>query len=131
MGKLRKEAGMTIGEVLDAIKHAKDDAIVRFDFGGVSPTKVDSWRGVYAEAAIGFTDGEYGAPYATVKMFREELEAAIGGRTHSGWKGGDYSYSRRTPLHVDNRGNCSNTEIERVEVEEYQVILHTTYERSY
>jgi hypothetical protein len=48
---------MTIGDVLNSLKHAKPDIAVRFDFGGVSPTKIDSWRGVYAEPALGFSDG--------------------------------------------------------------------------
>lgn len=116
---------MTIGEILDSLKRAAPDAIVKFDFGSVSPTTVESWRGIYAEAAIGFSDGSYGQHFTTVQEFREELTRAIDGRTYTGWKGGEFRYSRDTELHVDNRGNCSNTEIVRVKVDEYEVMLYT------
>ena len=120
---------MTIGEILDAIANADDEASITFDFGGISPTKVDSWRGSYDEAAIGFSSGQYGEPCVTVKQFRAALQIALTpGVTYSGWKGGEYQYTKSTPLHVDNRGCYSNTEISRVEVQDWGVILHTDRE---
>ena len=120
---------MTIGEILDAIARADDEASVVFDFGSTSPTKVDSWRGFYEEAAIGYSAGVYGEPCMTVRQFRAELQGTIEpGRTYSGWKGGEYQYTRSTPLHVDNPGCYSCTEISRVEVQEWGVILHTIRE---
>ncbi len=47
---------MTIGEVMDALKRAKEDMPVMFAFCGLKPTKVESWRGIYAEASIGFDE---------------------------------------------------------------------------
>lgn len=120
---------MTIGEILDAIARADDKVSVIFDFGGTSPTKIDSWRGIYDEAAIGFSPGKYGEPCVTVQQFRAELQGAIKpGVTYYGWKGGEYHYTKSTPLHVDNRGCYSNTEISRVEVQDWGVILHTARE---
>lgn len=120
---------MTIGEVLTALKRAKPDVYVMFGFGGVCPTTVGSWRGIYAEAAIGFTSGEYGHDGCTVEQLTNELTKAITpGVTYSGWKGGEYQYTEDTPLHVDNRGECTNTEIARIQVDEYIVVIHTEYE---
>lgn len=120
---------MTIGELIDKLQPAKSDVIVKFDFGGTSPTKICSWRGNYAEASLEFTDGTYGSHYTTVEELLAELNAAISNRvTFSGWKGGDYHYCRETQLHIDNHGNCTNTEIEQIEVDEWQVVIHTRYE---
>lgn len=117
---------MTIGEVLRDVSFAEDNDVVVFDFGGVSPTTVDSWRGDYGEAAIGFSAGTYVDTPCTVKQFREELESALRpGASFDGWKGGSFRFTPHTPLHVDNRGCCTNTEIIRVEVQEYRVMLHT------
>lgn len=116
---------LTIGEVIDALKKADQTANVYFDFCGIAPTTVDSWRGIYAEAALGFVDtGRYGDS-PTVASLVSELEKAIDGREFTGWKGGEYRYSRSTPLHVDNPGCCSYTDIERVQNLGYSVIIHT------
>lgn len=120
---------MTIGEVLDKLSGVSDDIHVRFDFGGVAPTTINSWRGIYAEAAIGFSSGKYGDERSTVGALRKRLLDAIQpGTTYGGWKGGEYQYSKDTPLHVDNRGCYTNTELVRVQVQEWQVVLHTEFD---
>ena len=119
---------MTIGEVLKEILNAPDDHTVVFAFGGIYPTRVDSYRGDYSEAALGFSSGDYGNERMTVANFRRELQNSIDGREYHGWKGGLYRYNKSTPLHVDNYGNCSNTEIERIEVNDYDIIIHTRHE---
>jgi hypothetical protein len=117
---------MTIGEVLDALKKAKPDVYVRFDFGGVVPATVDSWRGIYSQAALGFEGGDYAAKPVTAAELTQRLEEAIApGAEFVGWKGGEYRYHRDTPLHIDNRGCCTNTELTRVQVDEWGVMLHT------
>lgn len=118
---------MTIGEVIAALERAPEpDVNVYFDFGGLRPTTVESWRGIYAEAALGF--GESGPESATVASLLAELYKAIDGRKYMGWKGGEYRYSKRTPLHIDNQGEYSCTELMDVEVTNYRVILHTKKE---
>lgn len=58
-----------------------------------------SWRGVYAEAAIGF--GWNGALSAI--GLRNRIQTAVEEReTFEGYKGGDYVFTLETPLHVDN-----------------------------
>lgn len=120
---------MTIGEILAALEPAADDTQVRFAFGGASPTTIGCYRGYYDEAALGFTDGQYGSEIQTVKGLRDELErASRRGVLHTGWKGGEFQFTTDTPLHVDNPGNCTDTDIVRVEVQEYQVVIHTAQE---
>ncbi len=120
---------MTIGEVLNALEGVGDDLTVRFAFGGVSPTRVDSWRGIYAEAALGFSSGEYGDPRCTVGALRKELLGALE-QSYEGWRGGTYEYTRETPLHVDNQGCYTNTELVKVQVLEYSVVLYTEWDIS-
>lgn len=120
---------MTIGQVLDSLgKAAKPDLPVYFAFGDCIPTTVGSWRGVYAEAALGFT---LHRPPPTVAQLRRELETAIDGRTFTGYKGGEYRYTRDTVLHVDNCGICSHTEIDRIELDDYLVRVHTIHDDPY
>lgn len=123
---------MTIGELIDALKGVENQtAIVEFDFAGTEPTEVDSWRGVYAEPALGWRATGYSAPDQTmhhasmiVAQLIANLEGCIG-KVFTGWKGGDYTYGSGDTLHIDNPGDCSNTELVRVEDRGYTVILHT------
>lgn len=117
---------MSVGAVMESLKEARKEAQVMFDFCRCVPTKVDSWRGIYAEPAIGwapFLDGKI----PTVAEFLKELEEAISGRVFDGYKGGEYTFNRYDTLHVDNPGQCTNTEIVRVKVEDYRVLLCTEY----
>ena len=121
---------MTINELLNELKKAKQGATVVFDFCGCFPTVVDSWRGIYAEPAIGWGKLDYVKfdKYPTVANVIAELEKAIGGRFYTGWKGGDFSYTGNSQLHVDNPGEYTITELARVEDCDWQVILHTVRE---
>ena len=108
----------TIREVIEALEKAHADAPVQFAFAYAVPTTVDSWRGIYAEPALGWRDGGRGSSTdgPTASTLLAELRA-VPSRTYSGWKGGEYCYRRSDPLHIDNPGECSNTEIARVEVQ--------------
>jgi hypothetical protein len=120
---------LTIGEVIDALERADPGVRVVFDFGGIVPTTVASWRGIYAEAALGFEGGDYiSNADPKVADLLAHLRESIDGRTFGGWKGGDYRYDRDTTLHIDNRGCCTNTELTRVEVGEFEVMLHTEHD---
>lgn len=120
---------MTIGELIEILERCKPEAHVYFGFGGCFPTKVNSWRGIYAEPALGFSGGEYGKwESPTVEKLIAELRSAVDGRTYSGWKGGDYAYGLTDTLHIDNPGNSTHTELIRVERDDYAVHLHTAKE---
>lgn len=118
---------MTIGAVLEALKTCEPTASVYFDFCDCIPTVVGSWRGVYAEAALGWSPHVRGER-TTVAQLIVELESSIAdGREFVGWKGGEYRYNLDTPLHVDNRGKCTYTDLASVGDEDYRVTLHTRY----
>ena len=118
---------MTIGEVLEALKACKPTASVHFDFCDCVPAVVDSWRGVYAEAALGWSPYSRDA-MTTVSQLIVELKSSIADdREFVGWKGGKYRYRLDTPLHVDNRGKCTYTDLASVVDEDYRVTLPTRY----
>ena len=123
---------MDIKTIKKYLAAAKAETPVYFDFCNCVPTGISSWRGIYSEPAIGWSPTGYSgsgeAP--TVKDFLDELGVATSGKIYTGWKGGGYSYNEDDTLHVDNRGESTNTEIISVEIGEYQVILHTRYENA-
>jgi hypothetical protein len=80
-----------------------------------------SYRGYYDQAAIGYDEDNE----LTVEEMISDLESAIDGRTFTGYKGGEYSYSEETPLHVDNYGDCTDTRIKSIKESEYYVIIKT------
>lgn len=122
---------MTIAELLSDLRKAKPDAQVYFDFCRCVPTTVDSSRGDYSKPALGWASTSYSgdgkAP--TVQDLIAELERSTDGRSYTGWKGGDYRYSTRHTICVDNPGDWTSTELVRVEDDEWQVILHTRQEK--
>jgi hypothetical protein len=122
---LKKMPVLTLGEIIAKLEGilSKGDGgrRVRYDFEYLTPTTLDSWRGVYAELALGFQIEGSGP---TVKELLEELKSAIG-KTFVGYKGGDYVMGRQTPVWVANYGNAGSTAIVAVEANEYKVILRT------
>jgi hypothetical protein len=124
----------TINEVLTVLRTAKPDIRVYFFPLGCIPTTVNSWRGVYAEPALGWRPAGYSASeiittYPTVKSLIAELEEATT-RSYSGWKGGDYFYDGNEVLHIDNYGDYTNTEIQDIEVLDYQVRINIATEKT-
>lgn len=121
---------MTTNELLKILRNApKPEARVVFGFARCVPTSVDSWRGIYAEPALGWAAGGHNGnvkEYPTVASLISELEDSIG-EEYSGWKGGEYYYDGNETLHIDNPGDYTNTEITQVEVSEWggEVIIHT------
>ena len=114
---------MTINEILGVLRRASPCSRVYFAFGRCVPTRVASWRGSYDEPALGWQPAGYSGcieKYPTVADLIDELEQAISGLPYTGWKGGEYWYNG------DNTGDCSCTEIDRIEALDWGVILHTS-----
>lgn len=120
---------MKIGTIKKYLEHANPEVEVIFDFCRCFPTTVKSWRGIYAEPAIGWSVGRYSGGREvqplSVKNFLKELNLATSGNVYTGWKGGDFTYTDEDTLHVDNAGDCTHTEISYVEIGDYAIILHT------
>lgn len=48
--------GLRLGDIIDALKAAKRDSRVEFDFGGLEPTGIQSYRGYYSDLALSYAD---------------------------------------------------------------------------
>lgn len=115
---------MTIGEVLLRLRKFDGDKNVWFEFCRVAPAKVGSWRGIYAEPALGWDE----EASITVKELIAELEEAVSGKVYEGYKGGDFSYTLGNQLHVDNYGQYTCTEIVGLECDQSEVTIYTKRE---
>lgn len=114
----------TLGSVIDALRAAKPEAQVLFDFCGCGPTKVASYRGWYDHLALGWSDS-FDGDWPTAADLLADLEAALG-KQFPGYRGGDYLMISDTPLWVDKWGDCTGTGIVGVEyLGEHSVILET------
>lgn len=114
---------MKIGELKDALRMCQKDADVVFDFCGCIPGFVASWRGSYDEPAISWHNQD--GKQTTVADLLQELDLATSGKEYGGWKGGNYRYNDNHELHVDNPGECHDTEILSAEPDGVRVVLHT------
>jgi len=118
---LKLEAIQSVNKDLDK----KDETQVCFDFCGMAPTILLSWRGVYAELALGY-EREY--PYPTISNVIRELKSGVG-KTYEGYKGGSFAMGRSTPVWVDNWGQSSQTAIIDVLDNKYYAVLITGYQK--
>jgi hypothetical protein len=118
----------TLGELIDALRGVADPTIhVRFDFGHMSPTRLASWRGIYAELALSYESTYEGL---TVAELLSQCESAVG-RTFEGYKGGDFLMGLRTPIWVSNYGESDDTFVSGLSVTHYAAILHTKHGAAY
>jgi hypothetical protein len=114
---------MNIDQMLEQLSYCRPEAEVIFDFCGLRPTKVDSWRGSYDMPAVGWTrEGTI-----TVADFVSELKEAISGIKYPGYKGGLYTFDRTQELHVDNYGEYTETIITKVKNKRHFVVLKTKH----
>ena len=96
---------------------------VRFDFGYFRPTNLDSWRGIYAELALGYSETEKDI---TVNELIKILKEAIG-KTYTGYKGGDFVMGKNTPIWVSNYSESPSTGIIGVKDLGWLIILQTDW----
>jgi hypothetical protein len=121
--RLKTSPQLTLGELILKLEAVEDKTSeVRIDFGYFRPVGLSSWRGSYSELAIEYSDG----PDRTVQWFIDELKAAIG-KTYEGYKGGDFTMGKNTPIWVDNYGDTSNTGVVDVLDKRYIVVIETRY----
>ncbi len=127
--------GKLISEIERAGIHKDDDKPkdIRFDFGSAEPTTLASWRGSYAELALGYKLTGYDAKNDSEHFSQAKsdellagLKSAIG-QTYGGWKGGDFTMDENTPVWVANQGNSGNTGIVGVLDIGYCLVILTAY----
>lgn len=132
----RDSIQITLGDLIKEIKECgtmndDEDKTVDFDFGTALPTTLDSWRGSYAELALGYKLSGYDNDddhftEITAKDLLENLKSAID-KTFGGWKGGEYRMEESTPVWVANPGSSGNTGIIGVIDKGYKIVILTTY----
>lgn len=131
---------LTLGELIDLLKplkqhwdYAGTENLVQvvFDFPSTRPNGLHSWRGRYAELAIGWMSTGYsnlkwedGRKVTSLKDFLNELESAVG-KEFEGWKGGKFPMENDTTLWVDNAGDCNFVGIVGILADKYEVTLIT------
>jgi hypothetical protein len=105
-----------LGQLIDAVKSVSDkDKRVKYShvtspqdsnyFG--YPAGACSWRGIYKELAIGYKDLFVDCMPTTVLEFLILLKGCVG-TTFYGWKGGEYTMTRETPVWVDSPGDSNH-----------------------
>lgn len=124
---------MTLGQIIDALRLCDPAALVEYrgHIDGPAPVGLDSWRGIYAQLALGYvTDYNEHEEILTVADLLANCEAADGA-TFGGWKGGDYKMNRDTPVWVSNRGDYERTAILAIEPGDEVVVLRTASVEEY
>lgn len=101
-----------------------DEMTVWFDFEYAQPTTLASWRGVYAELALGF---DFANSSVLLPAFITMLKSADGA-VMEGYKGGNYYMGLRTPVWVANYGHAGETAIVGVLDAGWKVVLLTEYQ---
>lgn len=120
---------LTLGELIlklePIVKNQKEgnESTVRYDFEYLFPKSIDSWRGSYDELALNFeTHGEEMKVSEFLKMLKDCI-----GKTFTGYKGGDFTMHKRTPIWVANYSHSGNTAVIDVVDNGYVVLLITGY----
>lgn len=115
---------MTLGALLKALENEPDKNEVRFAFGMLAVTGVDSYRGYYDQLAVGW--GEAYGKTLTVAEFAAVLKQSM----HNplvGYKGGEFLMEERTPLWAANYGECPQTAIIGIAESGIDFLLETTH----
>ena len=92
----------TLGEVILLLQAQPQTNVVELDFTNQNPIGLDSYRGYYEDLALDYD------PNARPKIVEELLKLFedADGQTYRGYKGGDYTMSRKTLVWVAEYGNC-------------------------
>lgn len=117
---------VSLGDLIDYLKVVDQNSHIEFDFCGVEPAitergGVHSYRGFYDHLAIGWRHGQY---ECTVERLLAKLVDAVGGE-FTGYKGGEYRMTVKTPVWVDNIGDYSSTAIAGASEIYGSIVLHT------
>jgi hypothetical protein len=133
---------VTLGALIDALEGRKfrEDGKprhIRYDFGNLLPSTLDSYRGFYSELALGFEDYDSRAKrlkhpcsmdeYPNVVELLTKLKAA-NGETFFGWKGGEFTMNSETAVFVANRGDATQCGITDLFADgDWLIVLMTDY----
>ena len=124
---------INLGQLIDALSAISptfndppEPKSVFFEFGGLMPTTLASYRGFYDHLALGYTPDHDFPSRVTVDGLLKQLKDALG-HTFTGYKGGEYEMRRTTPMWASNWGECFGTAITGVKDCGYMVVIQTAY----
>ena len=97
---------------------------VYYDWASAVPSGLGSYRGYYEHLALGYTNED-----GTMKVgeLLALLKEAVG-KTYTGWKGGQFKMTRKTPVWIGNSGHCSGTTIKDISNQTHAAIIITCNE---
>jgi len=102
--KINREASirgqMTLGEIVITLKQIDAEKPIRFQNGSY-PGEYHSYRGYYEFISIATQ-----AEKVTVGEFLSATQSAIG-ETYVGWKGGNFTMTKNTPVWISRIGRAS------------------------
>lgn len=111
---------MTLGNMIDVLEAANDDAMVKFDNDGLGhPGDLDSYRGYYSDLAFAPSNTP-----VTVKTLKIDAKDAVGAE-FTGYKGGEYFMDSDTPLWVSAYGGASGIAIVGARTDGNTLVLET------
>jgi hypothetical protein len=118
---------MTLGAMIDALKTARQDEMIRYDFGWLIPVKPDSYFGFYDHLAFGFAENHNPSTLARVGDLLAACHYA-NGAVFQGYKGGSYVMNRSTPLWAANRGRSTCTAITGLRALPWGYVIETAFQ---
>ena len=127
MGAARKKVmdqslQLTLGELIIRLEAIPDKTImVSINNPEGIPGYLHSWRGVYAELAL---ESSQSGDLSTVDKLLQRLKKAVG-ETFIGYKGGDFTMGKTTPIWVSQYGDAEHNAVIGVEVVGGAAILQT------
>ena len=110
--QLNKSPQLVLTELILLLTNVNKSLPVIFAKYQYYPSGLSSWRGSYDELAIEY-DNQNEPP--TAKEFLATLTNAVG-KTMTGYKGGDYTISKLTPIWMANYGSSNGPFAESVAI---------------
>lgn len=116
---------LKLGEIIEQLRRIPAEQIIYYDFAAMNPTKLLSFRGDYAQLALGW--GHYDtADEMTVGALRVHLSGSLG-EHFEGYKGGGRVATADSIVWVANVGETSDTAISKITNESCGAIIHTRW----
>lgn len=114
----------TLGELINELEKYPETARVRFDFANFEPDGFCSYRGFYDHLSLMYRREHS----ATVGELLTAARNAVGGK-FSGWKGGEYTMNRETPVWVSDSGDNDGTTIVGFEpwLDDFGIVIKTGF----
>lgn len=120
---LARSPQITLGRLIGLLEEIEDKSkALCFDFAGLCPGDLMSWRGAYDELAIDPTRAVY--LFVTVSNYLPHLRDAVM-TTFTGYNGGKYIMDRDTPLWVAAQGCVGNTAVVGIKEMDTCVLIRT------